>query len=502
MPLPLRAHGWRGGAIFRAAPSLVSWAMAIDPSKETPNHTRQLHPKWHYHFLGIGGVGMSALAEILHGRGIRVSGSDSNGGAAMDALAGRGIAVSVGHSAEALADADVVVYSSAVGKGNPIWRIVEGLGLPRLHRAELLGALAAGKRTLAVTGTHGKTTTTAALGHLLARCGADPTVLVGGHVPQLEGRNWREGEGSWLVCEADESDASFLHLSPEAVLLTNVEADHLDFHGSLDKMEAAFSAFLDRIPKNGLLVYCLDDPGSRRLGSPQRGRPDVRVVSYGFSGEADFGVEVTEMRHGGGRVTFRDEGGERSLEVSLIGRHNALNLCGAYAMGRSLGLPEAALLDAIADFRGVSRRQQFVGVLKLGDGDSLSIHDDYAHHPTEIRATLEAFLAIYGPQLTVVFQPHLYSRTARFAREFAEALRPASRIYLTEVYGAREEPPPGVSSELIAGHLRDHPRAALLADWREVAGRIRGGEVPPGILLTMGAGDITELGPWLMGELA
>ncbi|MEE8434780.1 MAG: UDP-N-acetylmuramate--L-alanine ligase [bacterium] len=474
--------------------------------KAIPDHPHRPRPEWHYHFLGIGGVGMSALAEILHGRGIRVSGSDTNGGAAMEALAGRGIAVSVGHTAEALRDADVVVYSSAVGKGHPIWRAVEGLGLPRLHRAELLGALAAEKRTLAVTGTHGKTTTTAALGHLLARCGADPTVLVGGHVPQLEGRNWRAGEGPWLVCEADESDASFLHLAPEAVLLTNVEADHLDFHGSLENMEAAFSAFLDRIPDNGVLVYCLDDPGSqrlggRRLGAPLKGRPDVRGVSYGFAAEADFGVEVKEMRHDGGRVVFRDEGGERSLEVSLMGRHNALNLCGAYAMGRMLGLPEAALLGAIADFQGVARRQQFVGILKMGGGGGLSIYDDYAHHPTEIRATLDSFLAVYGPQVTVVVQPHLYSRTARFAGEFAEALRPASRIYLTEVYGAREEPLPGVSSELIAGHLRDHPHASLLADWREVAGRIRGGEVPPGVLLTLGAGDITRLGPWLMGEL-
>ena len=479
--------------------------MARPPAKTIPDPPRHPRLEWHYHFLGIGGVGMSALAEILHKRGFRVSGSDSNGGAAMEALAGQGIPVSVGHTAESLSDVDVVVYSSAVGKEHPIWRAVEGLGLPRLHRAELLGALAGGKRTLAVTGTHGKTTTTAALGHLLAFCGTDPTVLVGGHVPQLEGRNWRAGEGPWLVCEADESDASFLHLAPEAVLLTNVEADHLDFHGSLDNMEAAFSAFLDRIADHGVLVYCLDDPGSKRLGlkrleAPPRDRAGVRGVSYGFSEAADFGVEVKEMRQGGGRVVFRDEAGQRSLEVALMGRHNALNLCGAYAMGRMLGLPEDALLGAIADFRGVARRQQFIGRLKMRGG-GLSIHDDYAHHPTEIRATLEAFLAVYGPQVSVVFQPHLYSRTARFAKEFAEALRPASRIYLTGIYGAREEPLPGVSSELIAGHLGDHPHAALLEDWREMAGRIRGGEVPPGILLTLGAGDITGLGPWLMGEL-
>jgi UDP-N-acetylmuramate--alanine ligase len=477
----------------------------------TPPASREalrIHPDWHYHFLGIGGIGMSALAAVLRERGVRVSGSDAQPGPALERLAADGIPVTVGHTAAALEGADAVVYTPAVRPTHPIWAEVQRRGLPRLHRAELLGALAAERRTLAVTGTHGKTTCTAALAHALAAADWQPTALVGGHVPQWDGRNYRIGGGPWLVCEADESDGTFVHLAPEAVLLTNVEEDHLDFHGTLDNLRAAFRAFLGRIRPGGCLVYCGEDSAAVALAQGYEGRK----LSYGFAASADVRVAVNGLTREGPQLTLTGPpgftgppgapglpgpaGGER-LSSPLVGRHNALNLCGVYALARAVGLPPARLLAGLADFRGVARRQQYVGRVA-----GLSIYDDYAHHPTEIRATLECFLAIHDGPVSVVFQPHLYSRTARFAAEFAEALRPAARVYVTDVYAAREAPLEGVSGRLIVERLAGHPAAAFLPDWHALPGRVRTGELPPGVLLTLGAGDITGLGAYLLRELA
>ncbi|HEX9843829.1 MAG TPA: UDP-N-acetylmuramate--L-alanine ligase [bacterium] len=453
----------------------------------------RLRADWHYHFLGIGGIGMSALAEWLHARGLRVSGSDTQPGPVLERLNRLGIRTSLGHDARALDGADAVVYTTAVRETHPIWAEVQRRALPRLHRAELLGALAAGRRTLAVTGTHGKTTSTAALAHALTAAGWAPTALVGGHVPQWEGRNLRLGEGPWLVCEADESDGSFVHLAPEAVLLTNVEEDHLDFHGTLANLHAAFGAFLRRIQAGGRLVYCAEDPAAAAIAAAHEGDR----LSYGFGAGVGARVDVLGLGPEGTRLRLSCQGETHTLTTPLVGRHNALNLCGVFALARAVGAPAEGVLAGLADFRGVARRQQY-----LGRAGGLAIYDDYAHHPTEIRATLESFRATHDEPLTVVFQPHLYSRTARFAPEFAEALRPASRVYVTEVYGAREAPLEGVSGRLIVRHLADHPAAHFVADWRDLAARARGGELPPGVLLTLGAGDITELGPLLLRELA
>ncbi len=465
-----------------------------------------LRADWHYHLLGIGGIGMSAIAEILHRRGIRVSGSDAMDGGPLRELEAAGIPVFAGHSGTVLENADAVVYSSAIGASHPIWEEVERRGLPRIHRAGMLRALAEGGKTLAITGTHGKTTTTAALGYAMIRQGADPTVLVGGKVPQLDGRNFRTGRGDWMVCEADESDASFLHLSPDAILLTNAEADHLDFHGSPENVRSAFREFLARLPPGGVLVYCGDDPHASALGAALGGAVGRsgagRRVSYG-SGEGSGGkpdpdarVRVNSITREGMRleIAFRER--VYPLDTPLVGRHNALNLCGAFVLACEIGMDAGNMLRALGEFRGVERRQQFIG-----QAGGLAIYDDYAHHPTEIRATLAGFRETRDDHLTVVFQPHLYSRTTYFAREFAEALAPAARIYVTDVHGAREAPVEGVSGALITAHLKGHPDAHYVPDWKAVAELARQGRIPEGILLTLGAGDITGLGPLLLSML-
>ncbi len=504
------------------------------PNRFPPPLTREraprLDPDWHYHLLGIGGVGMSALAEIMHRRGLRVSGSDVQDGPLLERLRGLGIAVRIGHPPAALDGADAVIFTPAVLPAHPIWAEVARRGLPRMHRVEALAALTARATTLAVAGTHGKTTTTAALGCALIAAGLDPTVLVGGQVPQFGGSNVRAGgaqtgivragrsqAGSseagrsqassgqasssnantaqadrlpWWVVEADESDGSFVYLSPRAILVTNIEADHLDHHGSLERVDAAFRAFVKRLdPVRGLLVSCADDPAAASLFHPGR------TITYGVRPSATVRVSVGEMRPGAMKLEFAQ--GERrwSLTSRLVGRHNALNLAGVFALTLGLDLPEEPVLEGLAGFAGVERRQQY-----LGQAAGLSIFDDYAHHPTEIRATLELFLGVYGPPVTVVFQPHLYSRTAHFAAQFAAALRPATRVYVTEVYGAREAPVPGVSGRLIADGLAGHAAAAFVPTWEELVPRLLAGEAPPGLLLTLGAGDITGLGPRLLGR--
>lgn len=446
---------------------------------------------WHYHFLGLGGVGMSALAEVLHRGGLRISGSDMRQSPVLDHLKELGIPVFLGHEPQHLADADAVVYSSAIPKGHPIWETVHRRGLLRLHRAELLGELTRHRRTIAVTGTHGKTTTTAALSLALLEAGWDPTVLVGGQVPQLEGQNNRAGGGEWLVLEADESDGSFLNLSPQALLITNVEDDHLDHHGTREKLLASFAEFIGRLPADGLLVYCRDDAQATALAEGYAGRK----VSYGQDAAADVRVVDVTARPTGMHFTLDAGGDQVAVQSSLHGAHNALNLAGVYALATGLSLPATPLQHTLAQFRGVDRRQQVVGL--LGD---MPVIDDYAHHPTEIRATLAAIQAAYpGAAVTVVFQPHLYSRTARLAGEFAAALRPAARVFVTDVYAAREEPLPDVSGQLITDALGGHTHAHYVADWHELTPVLRA--LPEeGVLVIMGAGDITGLGPALLAD--
>ena len=467
--------------------------MSAPPATEIPG-TRPgetLRRSWAYHFLGIGGVGMSALAEWMHRTGYRVTGSDREDSRTLQRLAGLGIDVRAGHEAAHLSGADAIVYTSAIPPDHPMRLAAQRLALPSLHRTEVLAALTAPHRLLAVAGTHGKTTATACLAHVWAACGLDPTALVGGAVLDWEGGNLRLGESHWAIAEADESDGSFLRLRPEAVLLTNAEPDHLDYHGNAEQLERAFAAFLANLPPEGVLVFCADDPGAARLAGGVR----CRSLSYGSGAGVEVRVWVEEMRPGRMRATLEHEGQRREFVTSLGGAHNALNLTGVYALGLAHGLPAPDLCRALETFRGVARRQE-----PLGEGFGFAIFDDYAHHPTEIRATLDMFHRVYGPPVTVVFQPHLYSRTAHFADAFAEALRPAARIYVTEVYAAREEPMEGISGKMIVDRLADHPAATFIEDWRDFPDVVgRAGE-SGGVLITMGAGDITGLGPLLLRD--
>ncbi|MDH5751999.1 MAG: UDP-N-acetylmuramate--L-alanine ligase [Deltaproteobacteria bacterium] len=456
----------------------------------------ELNKDLHYHFLGVGGVGMSALAAIMHRRGHRVSGSDSREGRTLERLRAEGIRVHMGHNAEALREAGAVVYSTAIGPGHPVWAEVERLGLPRHHRSQVLGALAGERRTLAVTGTHGKTTSSAALSHVLLEAGWSPTVLVGGDVPQLSGVNHHIGQGEWMVCEADESDGSFLNLTPAGILLTNIEADHLDQHGSLDNLVTAFEEFLGRIRPGGWLSYCCDDPLAARLGYSLEKTARITAESYGMNEEAQVRVHLDSMKAGEMHLSLYRNGSTYRLRTQLAGRQNALNLAGVFSLACQAGIEPEQALRALAGFQGVARRQQFVG--KIG---SLLLFDDYAHHPTEVAVTVEQFLATHGEPLTVVFQPHLYSRTAQFADEFARALKPATRVFVTEVYGAREQPIAGVSGKMITMRLNEelgHRDSWFVADWEELARLVREGEITTGTLLTLGAGNITELGPFLL----
>lgn len=434
---------------------------------------------------------MSALAEVLHRRGFRISGSDSADSAVLRHLGEIGVQVRVGHDAHSLEGADAVVFSTAIGEAHPIWKEVKRRGLRVLHRSEALGALTRQAQALAVAGTHGKTTSTACLAVVFEEAGWDPTALVGGHVPQFGGANLRMGKSHWLVVEADESDGSFSRLLPWAVLLTNIDADHLDQHGSLANVIAAFGGFLDRLAPGQTLVYCRDDANISPLVKP--GRWNAR--SFGASPDADVCVEVIGRAESGMRIRLKRQGSTHEVDCRVAGAHNALNLAGVFALAMEAGVPEEAALRGIGAFQGVARRQQY-----LGSAFGCRIFDDYAHHPTEVRSTLDMFREIYGDEITVVFQPHLYSRTTYFAEAFAEALRPASRIIVTDIYGARESPLDGVSSRLILDHLTGHPRADYVPEWRDVLGLARKGAIGGGVLITMGAGDITELGPLLIAQ--
>jgi UDP-N-acetylmuramate--alanine ligase len=454
---------------------------------------RLLQPGARVYFAGIGGVGMSALAELLHRRGVTVTGSDQHESEVLARLRALGITATAGHDPAELEGATCAVFTAAIRPGHPLRTAASARSLPSLHRADVLAALGDGERLLAVAGTHGKTTTSGALAEVWAACGHDPTALVGGDVLDWGRRPLRVGGGEWMVAEADESDGSFLRLSPEAILLTNAEPDHLDHHGTVAALERAFADFLARLPDKGTLVYCADDPVAARLGRALVAQGEGRrVVAYGLADEADVRMRLIAMQPGAMRFEIT-HGGERVEVTSVLGgAHNALNLTGAFALARAFRLDAMRVAGALGRYRGVARRQEWIGAAA-----GYRIFDDYAHHPTEIRATLAMFRELYAEPITAVFQPHLYSRTAQFAREFAEALRPADHVVVTEVYAAREAPIAGVSGRSILEHLRGHPSATFLEDWREFADR---SAMPPGfgILLTLGAGDITGLGPLLL----
>src|SRR3954470_13454090 len=450
------------------------------------------------HFMGIGGAGMSGIARIMLARGVAVGGCDAKDSRALAALRARGADVQIGHDPAHAADADTVVVSSAIRGDNEELVAAHELGRRVLPRAAALASVMAGRRGISVAGTAGKTTTTSMLTVAIQACGGDPSYAIGGDLNE-PGSNAHTGSGEFFVAEADESDRSFLMLSPEVAVVTNVEADHLDNYGDADAVHAAFRTFIERIEPGGAVALGADDAGSRALAEAARTR-DLRVVTFGTAADADVRVDDLALDSGWARFQLV-AGGRRLGEITLRvpGRYNAVNAAGALAVGLLLGLPFTDMARGLAEFTGARRRFE-----PKGAAAGVRVYDDYAHHPTELRAVLEAARQLTGDgRLVTVFQPHLYSRTRVFAEAFAEALGAADVAVVMEVYAAREDPVPGVTGVLIADavpaartHVIFEPSWSAVPEL--VAGLVRSGD----LVMTVGAGDVTLLGPEILEILA
>jgi UDP-N-acetylmuramate--alanine ligase len=445
------------------------------------------------HFVGIGGAGMSGIARIMLERGIPVSGSDAKDSDLLAELREMGATTHVGHATEHLGDAATVVVSTAIRETNPELAAARERGLLVLHRAAALASLMAGRRSVAVAGTHGKTTTTSMLTVALQHAGADPSYCIGGQLVTT-GLGAADGSGDLFVAEADESDGSFLMFRPKAAIITNVEADHLDNYASFDKVTETFARFVERVEPGGLLVVCADDQVARTLGEQGTAR-GLTVRTYGEAEDADYRTEGFAPRGLGSRFTV----GEQTMELAVPGRHNALNATAAYATAVELGVPAEAVAEGLAGFTGARRRLE-----PKGEVGGVKVFDSYAHHPTELaadlRATRDYVGELGGGRIVAVFQPHLFSRTKFFAAEFGAALGLADEVVVLDVFPAREDPIPGVTGELVAKAV-PHGRVTYEADGNAVAGRVAAIAAPGDVIITMGAGDVTRLGPQILGLL-
>jgi UDP-N-acetylmuramate--alanine ligase len=445
------------------------------------------------HFVGIGGAGMSGIARIMLERGIPVSGSDAKDSDLLAELRELGATTHVGHAAEHLGDAATVVVSTAIRETNPELAAARERGLLVLHRAAALASLMAGRRSVAVAGTHGKTTTTSMLTVALQHAGADPSYCIGGQLVTT-GLGAADGSGDLFVAEADESDGSFLMFRPKAAIITNVEADHLDNYASFDKVTETFARFVERVEPGGLLVVCADDQVARSLGEQGAAR-GLTVRTYGEAEDADYRTEGFTPRGLGARFTV----GGQAMELSVPGRHNALNATAAYATAVELGVSAEAVAEGLAGFTGARRRLE-----PKGEVGGIKVFDSYAHHPTELaadlRATRDYVGELGGGRIVAVFQPHLFSRTQFFAAEFGAALGLADEVVVLDVFPAREDPIPGVTGELVAKAI-PHGRVTYEADGNAVAGRVAAIATPGDVIITMGAGDVTRLGPKILGLL-
>jgi UDP-N-acetylmuramate--alanine ligase len=455
------------------------------------------------HFVGIGGSGMSGIARIMLTRGVSISGSDSTPSPALDGLVALGARVHIGHAAGNLADlavGDTLVVSSAIRQDNPELTEASRRGMRIIHRAAALASVMAGRRVIAVAGTHGKTTTTSMLTTVLRDCGADPGYAIGGVLLQT-GLGAADGAGMDFVAEADESDRSFLMLSPDAAVITNVEADHLDNYSDLAEIEATFGAFAEKV--SGLVITCADDPGAESVAA----RLDpARVRRYGESPNADY--QLIDIKPAGMTTSFgvavnHGPSGESFSQLTLAvpGRHNALNGTAAFAMAVELGYAPPRVAAALAGYRGARRRMELKGQAR-----GVRVFDSYAHHPTELTADLRAARDLVssegeaGGRVVAVFQPHLYSRTRMFAAGFGAALGLADVAIVLDVYAAREDPEPGVTGELVAAAVPGG-RGRFVPDKDQVLAAVAGLARPGDVVLTMGAGDVTTLGPRLLEVL-
>jgi UDP-N-acetylmuramate--alanine ligase len=447
-------------------------------------------PEWlrSLHFIGIGGAGMSGIALVLHRRGFRITGSDLKPSRYVTLLEGSGVPVSMGHKGGNIDHPDVVVISSAIPSHNVELQEARRRGILVVKRAQALAWLMRSGRGIAVCGTHGKTTTTSMISRVLVDGGFDPTFLVGGELNDL-GSNARHGEGEFVVCEADESDGSLLLLSPEVAVLTNLELDHHSHYLHVEDVEDVFRDFLGRLPATGLLVYCAEDPRVSALA----GRVDCRTCSYGFVASADYQAREVRVKHPGSSFEIWGRGLRlASATLEVPGKHNVLNALACFATLAELGVAPEQITAALSTFGGAVRRFQW-----KGERNGVTVVDDYAHHPTELRATLCAAREGDWARVIAVFQPHLYSRTEFLHAEFAEALLEADIPVVTDVYGAREDPRPGVSGKLIVDSMLRLDRrkpVAYLPRLGSVVDYLETMAVPGDLILTLGAGDVHRVG--------
>jgi UDP-N-acetylmuramate--alanine ligase len=447
------------------------------------------------HFVGIGGIGMSGIAEVLLNLGYQVSGSDLKASDITDRLGKLGGKIATGHRAEQVEGADVVVISSAVRRDNPEVLAARAKGVPVIPRAEMLAELMRLKTGIAVAGSHGKTTTTSMVAHVLAAAGLDPTAVVGGRLNNL-GSNAKLGRSEWMVVEADESDGSFLRLSPTLAIVTNIDPEHLDHYGDTDHLRNAFLEFINRVPFYGLAILCLDHPVVQGL-LPQ---VEKRHVTYGHAPQADYRAEQVALSGFKSTFTaFRRSESLGAFELAMVGAHNVQNALAAIAVADELSIPLGTARDALAAFNGVDRR-----FTVRGEAGGVTVVDDYGHHPAEVKVTLAGARAAFGRRLVVVFQPHRYSRTRDLLEEFATAFNDADAVIITEIYAAGEDPIAGISGRALADSVRAHGhRDVTFAADRPAALAALLDRIQPGdIAVTLGAGDVTKLGPEILDALA
>jgi UDP-N-acetylmuramate--alanine ligase len=442
------------------------------------------------HFVGIGGIGMSGIAEVMHQLGYKVQGSDVADGYVVEKLRKEGIPVAIGHSPDNLGDAAVVVCSTAIKESNPEIQAAAERRLPRVRRAEMLAELMRMQKTVAVAGTHGKTTTTSMIAALLDSGGLDPTVINGGIINRY-GSNARLGKSDWWVIEADESDGSFLRLDGTIAVVTNIDPEHLEHYGSFDKVKDAFVEFVENVPFYGLAVLCVDHPEVQNILGRIR---DRRIVTYGFSALADVRADNVRPVAGGTKfdALILDKDGERrtlAVSVPIPGRHNVQNALAAIAVALELGISDEAIIAGFERFEGVKRR-----FTKVGEADGAIIIDDYAHHPTEIRAVLAAAREGAEGRVIAVMQPHRYTRLQSLMDEFQSCFNDADVVFVVPVYPAGEEPIEGVDSEALVEGLRAHGHRMVrsVSDQKELCRELRDLAAEGDMVICMGAGDITK----------
>ena len=459
-----------------------------------PNKLRPLN-NWigkRLHFVGIGGAGMSGLARIALSHGITVTGSDAKDSTVLSALSALGAEVHAAHKAEQVDGADFVIFSTAINPTNVELIRARELNLPILTRAQALATLMSDSRSIAVAGTHGKTTTSSMLTVALQACGLDPSFAIGGTLTS-SGSNAHRGTGDLFIAEADESDGSFIEYHPNAAIITNVEHDHVDFFATAADVTRAFSEFAHSISQDGFLVYCADDAGSARLAKTLN---QIKLISYGTTEGSDLFIDSVNLLPMGStsRVIWNGRTiGTMSLQVP--GLHNVLNAGAALAMALALGAPAAESLNGLASFHGTGRRFELKATVH-----GIRVIDDYGHHPTEIDVTLTAAKLYAGDgRVLVVFQPHRYSRTQAFMSEFAQALSIADEVVLLEIYAASEAPIAGITSETIAVQM-DHGR--FIPNFLEASDWVIDNAKPGDVIITLGAGDVNSLAPIISDGLA